>query len=91
MTPKAKISNVDAAASLALGAVARYGIPVGSVLLQLLAMAAGVFGVLALIWQRWMSGIALFPVAWVCWWFGTRLQAVARSRPLNQMLDQPPP
>lgn len=90
MTERRKISNVDALGILAMGALVRYGAPLGGLLLQLAAIVAGVVGVLALVWQRPIAAVALFPVAGVCWWFGDRLHAVTRCQPLNQMLDNPP-
>lgn len=90
MTDRPKITNVDALAILLAGALARFGAPFGALALQLAAMVAGVFGVLALIWNRPIAAIALFPVAWALWWFGDRAHAIIRERPLNQMLDEPP-
>ena len=90
MAEQPKITRFDALGILLMGAAARFGAPVAALLLQLAALAAGVLGVLAIIRSRPIAAIALFPVAWVCWWFGDRVRSFAREQPLNQMLEKPP-
>ena len=84
MGKQGKLSKVDIGGILLLGGTALIGAPLLAGLLQFAALALGVLGILAVVWQRTIAAVLLFPSAWICWWLGYRLSQIVSAQPLDQ-------
>ncbi|HPQ68061.1 MAG TPA: hypothetical protein PKW95_02960 [bacterium] len=67
------ISNLDALGALFVGAWVRFGAPVVSVGLQILAVLLGAAAILMILWNKVVAVVALFPAALALWYFGWRI------------------